>query len=264
MKSQFRIVFLCCFICSCTFEHSDDVEEALKRYDNSLDSLIVGKTTNKSKYTILYGGDTLDSNPKRVVEYFVKTENNSTRDSSTIRTSIFKNNRLTTFIEEDEEGEVLIEKILYFDEEIDNSLLANLRVKNKDTSYVGVIAKFNDKGYLLKSVSSSKIRLLEDDDFRDARTVSVFQYDTINNRVISKSRFYLQNGFLVDSLKQVTIDTWIEPLIPDIDSTLLSEKAFKYDYQYDTRGNWIVKRTIFILLPEEERIYKEDYREISY
>ncbi|WP_298348550.1 hypothetical protein [uncultured Dokdonia sp.] len=264
MKAKF-LFFISIIISACTARNNDSVEKALEIFDSSLDSLISENTTNKSKYTILFN-DTLYNNPKKVVtSFYQEAYNNLDKNLGySYHSYNFKDNELEVHTTVDEQGGIFIEKYIYFDKKIDDSFLKHLRMINVDTFYVGQIVKYNNKGNLLKSVSSFKVNLIGDSIHRDARSVSVYKYDTINNQIVTKNRVYLQNQLQPDSLIMVPINTYIKPLNSISDTSLLSSRFFRNEYEYDLYGNWIVQRKIYSTSPKKGKVYSEICRDFFY
>lgn len=238
-------------------DSNEKIYSELERFDNSLDSLITGKTYNNSKY-LIHIGDTIKNSPIQIEEtYYLNTSKDSLLIGANCNVFKFKNNELATNASEDNLGRKYVQKFVDFNDRIDNKLIQELRDKHQDqdTIYFGTLEKYDIKGRIVKQVTSSTWKKFDTISglmiTNENRTVEVYKYNTKKGIFTTFRKSYFNKKYNVDSLRVVPIEKF------DTEINKKS-KAFEYLYTYDNYGNWIVKRQINSQYPAVE------YRKIIY
>ncbi|EKT4520751.1 hypothetical protein [Flavobacterium psychrophilum] len=257
MKNKIQtllIISFLTFVVSCK-NSNNEINLELEKFDNSLDSLIVEKKNIQSKY-LLFLDDTLKGNPKLIDEtYYEILNNDSLKIEANCHNYRFKNNELYIHSSEDILGKKFVQKMIYFYDKIDNNLLNTLREKNKDTTYIGYLKKYNSKGDLIKFIIANKwneININGQLENNENRLLEVYKYDNVNNTKKTWRKEYFNLKYNIDSIKNRKTSSFITKNKEKINT------FFKYSYVYDQKGNWVIKKRI------KDKNHEVYYRKIIY
>lgn len=227
------IFFICCK------NQKNGVYLALEKFDNSLDSLIAGKTFSKPN-SLIFQSDTLYNDPKTVEETcYLFIEKDSMKVDANCHIFRFENNDLIMNSSEDFLGRKFVQKITYFNDKIDNKLLDELRSKKSDTIYFGHLNKYNAKGDLVKKVESSIWSDVQKDGsiiVNENRLLEVYIYNE-DNTVTTYRKEYFNKKYHVDSL----LNTKTKVFISTKSNTWADDRK-NCSYKTDEFGNWVEKR----------------------
>ncbi|MCV2484262.1 hypothetical protein OD917_04960 [Flavobacterium sp. SH_e] len=230
-----------------------EIYVALEKFDNSLDSLIVGKVYDEPKM-LIFQGDTLYGNPKGINETCYQiVGSDSIKVDANCHLYKFKNNQLVINSSENFLGEKFVQKFIYFKDKIDNRLIDDLRKVKSDTVYFGCLKKYDEMGNVVKKVTNHNWKEIQKDGtvvINENRIVEVSNYSG-NNKVTIWRKEYFNKQYNVDSLKKTDVEKIASSRSNDLDET-------NYSYKRDKHGNWVVKKSDRIENPD---VY---YREIIY
>ena len=245
----YYIIYVIIFLCASCDPITKDIDDALKVFDNSLDSLITEATFAKRK-NFIFGEDTLRNNPKVIEEtYYTVFENDAMKVDANCSSLKFEGNTLVIWTTVDILGNKHVRRDLYFDDLIDNKLISNLRENNSetDTTYYGNVIRYDSIGRVVKEVTSGVWKEINNRTgsliVKDSRVVEVYKY-TLDDSVHVWRRDYFNKKYDVDSLK-------ISPIISyKYKAKAQIEKPFQYSYTYDEYGNWITRKSINVSPPD--------------
>ncbi|SMO84755.1 hypothetical protein SAMN06265220_104413 [Flavobacterium nitrogenifigens] len=230
-----------------------EIYVALEKFDNSLDSLIVGKVYNEPKM-LIFQGDTLYGNPKGINETCYQiVGSDSIKVDANCHIYKFKNNQLVINSSENFLGEKFVQKFIYFKDKVDNRLVDDLRKVKSDTVYFGCLKKYDEMGNVVKKVTNSTWKEIQKGGtvvINENRILEVSNYSS-NNKVTIWRKEYFNKQYNIDSLKNTDVER-----IASSKSNGLDEA--NYLYKRDKHGNWVVKKSN---RKENPDVY---YREIIY
>jgi hypothetical protein len=257
MKNAKRfIVITASFVLFGCINSNEQIYLELKRFDNSLDSLIAEKTYNNSKYCIFMAEEVKNS-PKQIEEIcYQKIDNDSIRIDANCHIYKFENNQLVVNSSEDFLGRKYVQKYIYFQNVIDNELIQTLRDKNRNTDTIifGCLRKYNADGKLVKSITSNVWKEIDKNSghwkVNDNRILEIYKYDQKRGFYTTFRKEYFNKKYNVDSLRLT--------VTKQFDTDINKKSSDNFEYSYDNYGNWIVKRRITNKYPE---VY---YRKIVY
>lgn len=271
MKVLPLLVIICAYFFSCS-KTSNKIFTELEHFDHSLDSLMVGETSNSNPHFVFLD-DTLKNNPKQIKETnFQVMGNDSMRIGANCHVYLFNNNQLIINQTEDIFGNKYVSQSVYFNDNIDHSFISDLKIKysTMDTIVKAYVKKYNKEGQLVKMVYAHdwiEVNLHKKVKTREVRDLEVYSHDHLNNNCTKWRRSYFMYKYNVDSIRQVPIERI------KIDCNRPISIDSNYAYTYDEYGNWIVKKQILGFEYDEEsntyirrkpKNYSVYYREISY
>lgn len=227
IKITYLIIAICTLV-SCSNHSNDELIEAIKDFDNSLDSLLPEKVLKDGKNLII-GNDTIFGNPKSISTEWYQSPD---RDPN----SIIPPNCLHYWITENEitlsksynwSKEAIYYKYLQFDSVINQEEVNELRALHIDTNYRASLRLYDEFGRLVKTV----IEYI-DSEHKIIRDLYVYQYqrDTIYNF----RRAYFNEAYSIKSIKEVKTEFF---------TTLKSSSNKQWNLVLDVKGNWIEKNS---------------------
>lgn len=230
-----------------------EIYVALEKFDNSLDSLIVGKVYDEPKM-LIFQGDTLYGNPKGINESCYQiVGSDSIKVDANCHIYKFKNNQLVINSSENFLGEKFVQKFIYFKDKVDNRLVDDLRKVKSDTVYFGCLEKYDEMGNVVKKVTNSTWKEIQKGGtvvINENRILEVSNYNS-NNKVTVWRKEYFNKQYNVDSLRNTDVERIASSKFNGLDEG-------DYSYKRDKHGNWIVKKSD---RKENPDVY---YREIIY
>ncbi|KAF2081408.1 hypothetical protein [Flavobacterium sharifuzzamanii] len=230
-----------------------EIYVALEKFDNSLDSLIVGKVYDEPKM-LIFQGDTLYGNPKGINETCYQiVGSDSVKVDANCHIYKFKNNQLVINSSENFLGEKFVQKFIYFKDKIDNRLVDDLRKVKSDTVYFGCLKKYDEMGNVVKKVINSTWKEIQKGGtvvINENRILEVSNYNS-SNKVTIWRKEYFNKQYNVDSLRNTDVERIASSKFNGLDEG-------DYSYKGDKHGNWVVKKSD---RKENPDVY---YREIIY
>ena len=235
------IVFISFSSCKNT---SEKINIAMEIFDNSLDSLITVETFNSRNFTILVG-DTLKNNPKQIEHtcYLIMDNDSMLIDANSFMYQ-FENNELIISASEDILGRKYVHKNIYFEDQIDNTLIQKMRNKyaNTDTIILGKLIKYDKESRIVKEVRSDiwqeTDRITGVKKRKPYRILTVNRYDDERKSYSVSRKEYFDKPYNVDSLQMTTTKSF------EVAYPTGSGYDSDYEYTFDEFGNWIIKRQI--------------------
>lgn len=233
------------------FSCDNQINNSLKSFDTSLDSLIPSKTYNHRSFTF-YHPDTLNDNPKKIVsKYYTYANGDSMLIKANCRIVTFRNNNIYTIASEDLYGKKYVKKYVIFDSLINQPQLNNLFKfhQKTDTIIYGQLYRYDIYGNIVKYIHTYE---------SDYRILEVKSFDHRNRQTELYRKEYFNKNYNIEELEQTDLhaysSTYLKKFersktIHRINDSIVSitnpsnHQSIDIKYTYDNRGNWVISRT---------------------